>query len=102
MIYAFFAVLYTAFLIWLTVIGEKKRTLRRKLTLANVILALIGVLVIPILHLTVRNDVLSGNYDQIWTEWAWDMFTIYYSVSIPVVCVLLGILFLSAVLSFFS
>ena len=102
MIYSLIAVPFAVFLIFLTVIGEKKSAMKPSLAKINAVLSIIGAAVIPAVHLIARKNIMSDGFEPAWSEWAWDMFTIYYSISVPVVSVLLGILLLSSLSSFFT
>lgn len=102
MIYAFIAVIISAFLIFLTFLGEKKPQFSRHLIIANALLSFIGCAASTVIYFVVKKTVFSGGYDTSWTEWAWDMFTLFYSISLPVIGVLLGILLLSSLISIFT
>lgn len=102
MIYASIAVIISAFLIFLTFLGEKKPQYSRHFIIANVIMSFVGTAASFIIYFAVRNSVFSGIYDETWSEWAWDMFTLFYSISLPVLGILLGILIVSSLLSIFT
>lgn len=102
MIYSVIAVILSVFLIFLTVLGEKNPQFRRNLITINVILSLVGCTASAFIYFIVKGSVFSGEYDETWSEWAWDMFTLFYSISLPVLGVLLGILIVSTVLSIFT
>lgn len=89
--YTVLAALTVAGCAGLTVFGMKsdapdkmKKALVLNLTLAA-LAAIVGVFA-PFL---LRRQLFAGNYDEEWTAWAWDAFTLYLKTTLPLCLILL-------------
>lgn len=102
MTYVPFAVLLTIGLIFLTVLGEIKPQWQKKLGIVNAVLALIGTLVLLIVRFVSDNSIHGSGHDEQLIEWADDMFSIYFQITLPVFFVLLGITLLASVIAIFD
>ncbi|MBE6541638.1 MAG: hypothetical protein E7672_04245 [Ruminococcaceae bacterium] len=65
-------------------------------------MAILGALTFTSVFFIVKHLIFSIKDDQEFVEWAWDMFTLYYSISLPVFLVLILVLLLSVLLSIFQ
>lgn len=99
--YVVFSVLLTLAFAVLTVYGETKRGRQssQMLFFANVALSAVGLFLLAGTFFVARTTVLGGNFDAEFSEWAWDMLTVYYQLSLVPFAVFLGITAIALVLA---
>lgn len=102
MMYLPSAILLSIALIFLTILGEIKPEYQKKLVCINGILAFIGILFILSVCFIANHNIYNGGHDEQLSEWAGNMFSIYYQISLPVFFILLAVTVISSVLSFFD
>ncbi len=102
--YVFLSLLLTAVFICLTVAGETKRLKVRPRVLfgVNFAFAVGGLLTVCITYLIARSQIYGGSFDEAFTEWAWDMFAVYFQISLPVLAVLVVIAAVSFLVAVFD
>ncbi len=91
--YFFFALfLFFVFLI-LTVAGEtgRGRNHPRRFFFINLALAAGGVLIVGVAFFLANHAVFHSGFDAEFSEWAWDMLTVYYQLSLIPMAVFFGI-----------
>ena len=97
MIFLIFSAILTVFLIAVTVLEQKKPS--RLWKWLNLALGACGVLTVLLCRIIGESMISSVFRTETWQSWARDMFAGHYSVSLPVLGVLGGILLISVLIS---
>lgn len=98
--YTVFAALTVAGCAGLTVFGMKSDAPDKikKAFVLNLTLAALAALVAVFAPFLLHRQLFAGNYDEEWTAWAWDAFTLYLKTTAPVCLILLAGLCAAAIL----
>lgn len=94
MTYVPYAILLTIGFIFLTVLGELKKNLQKPLAIVNAILAAAGAVILAVVYFAADSSI--GGSETELAEWAGNMLSVYYQITIPVFLVLLGVTLLSS------
>ncbi len=86
----------------LTVRAEKQPEKLKKYRLVNFILGASGILTLATVFMIGLVSIKNSDSTESWHSWAFDMFTIYFKISLPLLTLLLGTLLLTALISMFD
>lgn len=89
--YTVLAVLITAGILWLTIMGARCTAVRemKKYLYINLILTVLSLVVGCVIPFLTHAKIFGGDYEEEWMDWAWDAFTLYLKLTLPLCGILL-------------
>lgn len=102
--YLFFAILLTFVFLILTVFAETGRGRKhlRLLFFVNLALASGGVLLLAGTFFAAKSAITGGGFDEEFVGWAWDMFTVFFRLSLIPTAVFLVVALLACLVAVFD
>lgn len=89
--YTALSVLITAGIVWLTIMGARCTAVRemKKYLHINLILTVLSLIVGCVIPFFTYAKIFGGDYGEEWMNWAWDAFTLYLKLTLPLCGILL-------------
>lgn len=99
--YTFFAVLITAALVVLTVLGARCRTIRdmKKYMFINLGIAAVSLIVGTVIPIVTRSVIFGGDFTEEWQSWAWDAFAVFLKTTLPLLGICLALICLTTLVT---